>query len=71
MGENVDQITFSDSAGDYSVPGEYRITPRGGIIVGGNESMENYEAVYQPGTLTILEQEMPEEPGGPEDGEEE
>lgn len=70
-GESVDQITFSDSAGDYSVPGEYRITPGGGIIVGGNESMENYEAVYQPGTLTILEQGMPEEPGGPEDGEEE
>ena len=70
-GESIDQITFSDSAGDYSVPGEYCITPSGGKIVGGNESLENYEAVYQPGILTILEKETPADPGGSEDGDEE
>lgn len=69
-GESIDQIIFTDNAGDYSLAGVYRVTPSGGEIVGGNGRMENYEAVYQQGTLTIVEAEVPEEPDGPEDGDE-
>ena len=59
-GEKLEQIEFSDNAGDYSVPGEYEITPRGGTILGGR--IENYEISYIPGTLTIQEKEVPDEP---------